>query len=171
MKFDHSKFKLIKAFAFDVDGVLTDGKVLVTDQGEFLRIMSVRDGQAMKIALLSGYLIFIITKGASLGVRNRLELLKVTEVYDKVTNKLDIIKEIILKYGLIPEEILYMGDDLPDLDVFGEVGIAACPYDAVEEVIEQANFISDKKGGEGCVRDVVQRVLKSQGNWYNKANL
>jgi 3-deoxy-D-manno-octulosonate 8-phosphate phosphatase (KDO 8-P phosphatase) len=169
--FDHEKFKKITTFAFDVDGVLTDGKVLITEQGEFLRTMSVRDGQAMKLALLSGYKIFVITKGASLGVRTRLELLNITGVYDKVTDKKAAIKDIKKSYDLTSDEILYMGDDLPDLDVFDDVGIAACPDDAVEEVINASDFISEKKGGEGCVRDVIQRVLKSRHDWYDKTKV
>jgi 3-deoxy-D-manno-octulosonate 8-phosphate phosphatase (KDO 8-P phosphatase) len=169
--FDHSTFVPIKAFIFDVDGVLTDGKVLVTEQGEFLRSMSVRDGQAMKIAIKSGYSMYIITKGASVGVRKRLEILGITGIYDKLPEKVTAMKDILFKSGLQKEEILYMGDDLPDLALKPYVGVFACPNDAVPEVLASSDYISSIKGGDGCVRDVIEKVLKLHNNWYNEAHL
>ena len=169
--FDHSKFSKIKAFILDVDGVLTDGKVMVTDSGEFWRTMSVRDGQAMKIALKSGYNIYIITKGWSSGVRKRLEILGVTGVYDKLQEKESAMKDILSNSTLAKEEILYMGDDLPDLALLPYSGIFSCPADAVPEVLEKADYISSLKGGDGCVREVIEKVLKLHGNWYNEAHL
>lgn len=169
--FDHSKFTKIKAFILDVDGVLTDGKVMVTDNGEFWRTMSVRDGQAMKIALKSGYEIYIITKGWSSGVRKRLEILGVTAVYDRLQEKVSAMEDILSKSSLQKEEILYMGDDLPDLALHAYSGIFSCPNDAVNEVLDVADYISPFKGGDGCVRDVIEKVLKLHGKWYNEAYL
>lgn len=168
---DHAKFKSITTFILDVDGVLTDGKVLITEQGEFLRMMSVKDGQAMKLAIGSGYNIFIITKGASLGVRKRLEILGVSHVYDKVTNKLAALEEIMSNHNITQDQILYMGDDLPDIICLKKAGIAACPADAVPEVQEVSQYIAQAKGGDGCVREVIERVMKVQGKWYDPNHL
>ena len=169
--FNHSSFSTIKAFIFDVDGVLTDGKVLITEDGQFLRSMSVRDGQAMKIAIKTGYQMYIITKGASMGVRNRLELLGVSGIYDKLPEKVSAMQDILQKTGLQKEEILYMGDDLPDLALLPYVGVFTCPNDAVPEVLDKAHYISSIKGGDGCARDVIEKVLKLHNNWYNEAYL
>lgn len=168
---DHAKFTNITTFILDVDGVLTDGKVLITEQGEFLRMMSVKDGQAMKLAIGGGYNIFIITKGASLGVRKRLEILGVNNVYDKVTNKLVALEEIMLKHEITQDQILYMGDDLPDIICLQKAGIAACPADAVPEVQKISHYIAQAKGGDGCVREVIERVMKVQGKWYDPNHL
>jgi 3-deoxy-D-manno-octulosonate 8-phosphate phosphatase (KDO 8-P phosphatase) len=169
--FNHASLLPIKAFVLDVDGVLTDGKVLVTEHGEFLRTMSVRDGQAMKIAIKSGYQMYIITKGASIGVRKRLEILGVTGIYDKLSEKVSAIQDVLATTNLMKEEILYMGDDLPDLTVLPYVGVFTCPNDAASEVLEKADYVSSIKGGDGCVRDIIEKVLKLHGNWYNEAHL
>ena len=162
---DHSDFLSIRALVFDVDGVLTDGTVMVSEEGHLLRTMNVNDGQAIKFALDAGYIVAIITKGKSKGVKNRLEDLGINAIYDNLTYKLDSLKELINHHKLEKEEILYMGDDIPDLDIIDHVGIFSCPSDACPEVISRANYISPYKGGETCVREVIRRVMKIQGKW------
>lgn len=164
-KMDHSKLNQIKAFFLDVDGVLTDGSVIVTEAGELLRTMSVKDGQALKYALDKGYFIAIITKGKSKGVRLRLQDLGIQHIYDNLSTKADTIRDIIETHDLKREEILYIGDDIPDLKAKDLVGVFACPSDAEPEVLHNADYISPKGGGKGCVRDVLRRVLKIQSNW------
>jgi 3-deoxy-D-manno-octulosonate 8-phosphate phosphatase (KDO 8-P phosphatase) len=163
---DHSLFKRITTLVFDVDGVLTDGSVIVKEDGDLLRIMNVKDGQAIKIALNRGFRIAIITKGSSLGVRKRLEMLGVTDIYDQLLEKTSAMDDLIKKYQLNKSEILYMGDDLPDLVLKNRVSLFCCPNDATFDVIEQADFISPIIGGRGCVRNVIERVLKIQDSWY-----
>jgi 3-deoxy-D-manno-octulosonate 8-phosphate phosphatase (KDO 8-P phosphatase) len=162
---DHSKFNQIKAFFLDVDGVLTDGSVIVTETGGLLRTMNVKDGQALKYALDKGYLIAIITKGKSKGVRLRLAGLGIKHIHDNLTSKAETIRDLIQIHNLKKEEILYMGDDIPDLKAKDLVGIFACPSDAEPEVLKNADYISPKGGGKGCVREVLRRVLKIQSNW------
>jgi 3-deoxy-D-manno-octulosonate 8-phosphate phosphatase (KDO 8-P phosphatase) len=162
---DFSKLYHITTFLFDVDGVFTDGNVIVTEAGEMLRTMSTRDGQAVKIALDAGYKVIIITKGFSEGVRKRFEVLGVTEVYDRLKEKTTAFNDACEKYNLNKEELLYMGDDIPDLPLMDMVSIATCPADAISEVIDKADYISPYKGGQGCVRDIVEKVMRLQGKW------
>jgi 3-deoxy-D-manno-octulosonate 8-phosphate phosphatase (KDO 8-P phosphatase) len=161
---DFSKFKQIDTFIFDVDGVLTNSKLLITEKGELLRTMNVRDGQAIKMALNKGYKIGIITKGASSGVKIRLEVLGIQYIMDKVLDKMDALNQLIEK-GFDPSTSLYMGDDVPDLALLGKVKIFTCPYDASPEVLTKSEYISSQNGGEGCVRELIQKVLSIQDNW------
>lgn len=162
---DHSKFNRIKAFLFDVDGVFTNSQVLVQDDGSLLRMMNVRDGQGVKIALEAGYHIAAITKGRSPGVHLRLKDLGLEEVYDGLSEKTLVYAKFMAKHRLSAEEVLYMGDDIPDMDLFSKVGVAACPNDAAHEVLDSADYISPLKGGEGCVREILEKVMRIQGNW------
>ena len=162
---DHSRFNHIKAFFLDVDGVLTDGSVIITETGGLLRTMNVKDGQALKYALDEGYFIAIITKGRSKGVRSRLKDLGITAIYDNLTSKRDTIKTLIEQHQFKPEEVLYMGDDIPDLRAKDLVGVFACPSDAVPEVLKNADYVSSIAGGQGCVREIIRRVLKIQSKW------
>ena len=162
---DYSKFSKINAFIFDVDGVLTDGGLLITEKGEFLRRMHVRDGAAIKMALRKGYRVAIITKGNSVGVRDRLIFLGADPVFDKVSDKEKALKEIEANHGIDPMKSVYMGDDLADIVVFDKVLLSSCPKDASPEAIKKAEFVSPKNGGEGCVRDIIERVMKVQGKW------
>lgn len=162
---DHQLFNHITTFVFDVDGVFTNSEVLVMENGDLLRTMNTRDGQAVKIALEAGYHLAIITKGFSTGVRKRFELLGITNIYDKVSDKTDALVDLTEKLSIQKHEIIYMGDDIPDLPVMDLVGIAACPHDAVPEVIKKADFISLHRGGYGCVREVIEKVMKIQGKW------
>ncbi|MBK8388111.1 MAG: HAD hydrolase family protein [Saprospiraceae bacterium] len=162
---DHSKFNAITTFIFDVDGVFTDGSLLVTEQGEFLRIMNTRDGQGIKFALDAGYKVFVITKGASTGVKKRFQLLGLTEIFDMVQDKGIALSEIKDRYQIGQDEILFMGDDIPDLLIFPFVGISACPADAANDVLCKADYISPLEGGKGCVREIVEKVMRIQDKW------
>ncbi len=162
---DYSKLEKIDTFIFDVDGVFTDGSILITEDGEFLRKMSVKDGQAVKIALQKEYNIYVITKGASSGVRKRLEILGISEIYDKVEDKMKVLNNLRQSGKVDLQKALYMGDDLPDIPVLKEVLLPCCPADAIPEVIHVSEFISSKNGGEGCVREILEKVLKAQDNW------
>lgn len=158
-------FRQIKAFVFDVDGVLTNNEVLVTEQGEQLRTMNIRDGLALKHAIQSGYPIAIITGGQSAGVAKRLQGLGIHDIYLGQQSKVAAFESFIEKHGLHAEDVLYMGDDLPDYPVMRRVGLAACPHDAIHELFAIAAYVSPYPGGAGCVRDVIEKVLRLQGKW------
>ena len=162
---DHQLFNQITTFVFDVDGVFTNSEVLVMENGDLLRTMNTRDGQAVKIALEAGYNMAIITKGFSTGVRKRFDLLGIEHIYDKVNNKTEALADLMIKLSVQQNEILYMGDDIPDIQVLGQVGVSSCPHDAVPEVMQKVQYISAFKGGNGCVRDVIEKVMKIQGKW------
>lgn len=155
----------IKTFIFDVDGVLTDGSILISTHGELLRSMDIKDGYAMKHALNKGFSVCVISGGKNEGVRNRLKNLGVTDIYLGCENKSEQMDEFLDIYNIKPEEVLYMGDDIPDLYPMKKVGIACCPQDAAPEIKEISHYISHKKGGKGCVRDIIEQVLKVQGKW------
>jgi 3-deoxy-D-manno-octulosonate 8-phosphate phosphatase (KDO 8-P phosphatase) len=159
-------FKKIKTFIFDVDGVLTDGNLLVTEAGELLRTMNSKDGYAMKHALENGYKICIITGGKSDGVVLRLKGLGLTDIFYKVGDKVPVFNQYITENSLNADEILYMGDDMPDYEVMQLVGLPTCPQDAVSDIINIAKYVSPLKGGEGCVRDVIEKVMKLQDLWF-----
>ena len=165
MALNHSLFKDIKMFIFDVDGVFTDTIVLITDDGKLLRSMTVRDGSAIKKAINAGYKVTVITKGSSVGVKERLLALGIHDVYDKVDDKLPIFKEIISKYKVPASACLYMGDDNADIVVLKEVGLPTCPVDAIPDVQDVSAYISPLGGGRGCVRDVIERTMRIQGTW------
>ncbi|MEK6450820.1 MULTISPECIES: KdsC family phosphatase [Myroides] len=156
----------ITTFIFDVDGVLTDGNVHVAQDGSLLRDMSIRDGYAIKAAIENGYQVCIISGGSNDGVRIRLQNLGVKEIYMAVPNKVTVFKEIIAKYNLNPENILYMGDDIPDYHIMHEVALPTCPQDAVPEIKRVAKYISHVNGGKGAARDVIEQVMKTQQKWF-----
>ena len=155
----------ITTFIFDVDGVLTNGKVLITSEGEMYREMDTKDGYALKCALDQGFKVCIISGGTNEGVRNRLRALGIYDIYLGAHHKGDPFQDLLDSYELSPDEILYMGDDMPDIEVMEQVAVAACPQDAVADVKAVSNYISNKKGGEGCVRDIVEQTLRVQGKW------
>ncbi|MEC4117049.1 KdsC family phosphatase [Myroides phaeus] len=156
----------ITTFIFDVDGVLTDGNVHVAQDGSLLRDMSIRDGYAIKAAIENGYQVCIISGGSNDGVRIRLQNLGVKEIYMAVPNKVTVFKEIISKHNLNPENILYMGDDIPDYHIMHEVALPTCPQDAVPEIKRIAKYISHVNGGKGAARDVIEQVMKTQQKWF-----
>lgn len=159
------KFKEIEVVISDVDGVFTNNQMLVTETGEFLRTFHVKDGLAVKKANQAGIRFFAITGGSSQGVKVRLDGLGFEEVHLGISDKLALYESIIEKHGLDEGKILYLGDDLPDYPVMRRVGMPVCPQDAVPEVLEVAQYVSPKPGGEGCIRDVLEKMLRIQGKW------
>lgn len=159
--------KNVKTFIFDVDGVMTNGIVYLGAGGELIRNMNVKDGYALQLAVRKGYRIIIISGGNSEAVRKRFELLGVKEIFLGVSRKITVFENIISKYNINPDEILYMGDDIPDYEVMSKVGVPACPSDAVEEIKSVSKYISSFGGGEGCVRDVLEQVMKVQDTWFD----
>ncbi len=155
----------INTFVFDVDGVLTDGSLLVTTDGELLRSMNVKDGFAIKTAIDNGFNICIISGGSNSGVKRRLEVLGVESVHLGVKNKSEVLDNYLSTRGISNEQVLYMGDDIPDVAVMQKTALPCCPQDAVPEVKHVSKYISHKNGGKGCVRDVIEQVLKVQGCW------
>lgn len=159
------RFRNIDTFIFDVDGVLTNSELIVLENGHLLRKMNTRDGYAMKRAVEMGYRVCIITGGGSSGVIHRLKGLGINDIYSKVDKKMDAFDEYIYAYDIDPANIIYMGDDVPDYDVMRRVGLPCCPYDATSEILEISQYVSPRNGGQGCVRDVIEKVLKIQGTW------
>ena len=157
--------KSISTFVFDIDGVLTDGSLLVMDNGLMVRKMNVKDGYALQLAIKKGYNILILSGGNSPEARLRLEKLGVRDILMQVEDKLEKLKTLANRLGVKKEEILYMGDDIPDYEVMQYCGLACCPADAVAEIKRISQYISPLKGGEGCVRDVIEKVLKLQNRW------
>lgn len=156
----------ITTFIFDIDGVLTDGSVHITPTGEMLRIMNIRDGFAMKAAVESGYNVCVISGGKNEGVRIRLRNLGITDIHLGTSDKVETFKEYIELYGINAEEVLYMGDDIPDFHVMKLVGLPTCPQDASPEIKAISKYISHKKGGKGAVREVIEQVMKVQDKWH-----
>ncbi len=157
--------KNVRLFVFDVDGVLTDGSIILLENGEQARQMNIKDGYALQLAIKHGYEILIISGGNSNAVKGRLEKLGIQHIFLGVNNKKDLLLNFIAKHNFKREETLYMGDDVPDVLPMREVGIACAPADAANEIKNLAHYISPALGGKGCVRDVIEKVLKLNGHW------
>ena len=157
----------ITTFIFDYDGVLSDSGVIVIENGEALRRTHVKDGYALQLASKLGYKIVVISGGRGEGMRKRLEMFNPTAIFLGVHNKQEVLEEFLERHKISPDECLYMGDDIPDYFPMKYVALACCPADAAIEIQEISHYISDKKGGEGCVRDVIEQVLKSQDKWMS----
>ena len=157
----------ITTFIFDVDGVLTDGKVILY-KDEVVRSLSSRDGYAMQYAAKMGYTILILTGGSSNSVKERLLLLGVKEVILSAKNKKQEYELLRSNYSFTNEQVLYMGDDIPDYQVLKEVGVATCPQDAVAEIKAICDYQSPFNGGQHCVRDVIEQTLRVQGKWFQE---
>lgn len=155
----------ITTLIFDVDGVLTNGIVTIMPDGEMIRNMNIKDGYALKSAVNAGFNVCIISGGTNEGVRTRLANLGIKDIYLGAHNKIKQYNELVEKYNLKPENVLYMGDDVPDFPVMKLVGMPCCPNDAAREIQQVSKYISDKKGGEGCVRDVIEQIMRVQGKW------
>ena len=155
----------INTFIFDVDGVLTDGSVLLLPTGEQVRKMNNKDGFALQHAVKKGYKVVIISGGSSEAVRLRLNGLGVKDIFLKVDNKVEVFKKYVAEHQLQKESILYMGDDIPDYEVMQLCGVTTCPKNAAIEIKGISDYISDKNGGEGCVRDIIEQVLRCNGDW------
>lgn len=157
--------KKIKAFAFDVDGVLSPSVIPTDENGTPVRMVNIKDGYALQLAAKTGYKLIIITGGDSVAVKKRYEALGIKDIYLKAGMKLPLLEEWMLRNNLAAEEVLYMGDDIPDLQCMRVAGLPCCPHDAAVEVRETSLYISPFSGGYGCVRDVVRQVLIAHGNW------
>jgi 3-deoxy-D-manno-octulosonate 8-phosphate phosphatase (KDO 8-P phosphatase) len=171
MKSYKEKLSAITTFIFDVDGVLTNGEVILFEN-QVVRTLNSKDGYALQYASKLGYNIFIITGGDSQEVKKRLLNLGIKEVHLKSSNKLDVYETIKNTFKLTDEEVLYMGDDIPDYDVMSQVGVACCPQDACPEIKSVSHYQSPIFGGKGCVRDVIEQTLRVQGKWFgNEAKI
>ena len=158
-------FQPIRTFVFDMDGVLTDGGVWVLEDGEQVRRMHTRDGYALQLAVRQGYRVVVISGGNSAAARLRLTKLGITEVHMSIDDKLAVLQQYMTGHGLDPQTVLYMGDDIPDYRPMEAVGLPCCPADAATEILRVSRYISPVRGGEGCVRDVIEKVLKLNDHW------
>jgi 3-deoxy-D-manno-octulosonate 8-phosphate phosphatase (KDO 8-P phosphatase) len=166
MSFFKDDLKRIKALLFDVDGVLSSDTSPVDVNGDPMRTANVKDGFAIRLALDAGFTVGVITGGAQESVRLRHKKLGITYYYDNVRDKVEALQDFINKTGITAQEILFMGDDLVDLGIMQRVGIATCPADAVPEIKLISRYVSDRKGGTGCVRDIIEQVMRAQGKWF-----
>ncbi len=160
--------KNIKLFVLDVDGVLTDGNILLFDDGQAARRMNIKDGYALQLAIKKGYEILIISGGSSEAVRIRLKRLGIKNIHLAVKNKAAILLQFIADNEFTWPQIMYMGDDIPDVQCMQMAGVACAPADAVPEVKAVAQYISPYTGGAGCVRDVIEKVLKLNSHWNDE---
>jgi len=159
------QFKQITTFVFDVDGVLTDGTLFVFDDGQFVRRMNIKDGFALQLAVKKGYRVAIISGGTSDAVTQRLNKLGIQDVFMQVTDKKAKLTAYAQQYNLKWHEVLFMGDDIPDYEVMKQVGVPCAPADAAMEIRQIAKYIAQLPGGQGCVREVIEKVLKLNNNW------
>ncbi|MFI5155155.1 MAG: KdsC family phosphatase [Chitinophagales bacterium] len=158
-------FNPITAFAFDVDGVLTDGKILLFENGEHARTMNIKDGYALQLAIKKGYHVVVISGAVSAAVKLRLNKLGIEAVFMGIQDKKDFLDTYLTENNLNWKDLLFMGDDIPDHAAMLNAGLACAPADAVPEIRHIARYISTSRGGEGCVRDVIEKVLKLNGHW------
>ena len=159
------KFKSIKTFVFDVDGVLTDGTLLILNDGQMARHMNIKDGYALQLAVKKGYRVVIISGGTCDAIKERLQKLGITDCFLKIDNKKEKLVEYVAEHELSWDEILFMGDDIPDYVPMQLTGLPCCPADAVAEIKQISHYISPVQGGKGCARDVIEKVLKLNGHW------
>lgn len=164
-------FKNITCFVLDVDGVLTDGSLLLLDDGQQARKMNIKDGYALQLAVKKGYRILIISGGSSEAVRLRLQKLGVTDFHFNIKNKTETLLSYVQQHQLSWPQVLYMGDDVPDLKAMQMAGLACCPEDAVPEIKAISHYASDKKGGDGCVRDVLEKTMKLNDHWTHEEDI
>ncbi|MEI6456199.1 MAG: HAD hydrolase family protein [bacterium] len=157
----------INTFIFDYDGVMTDGSVIMTSDGEAYRISNVKDGYALQLAIKKGYRVAVISGAHSASMIHRMNAVMVTDLFLGVENKITVYHEYLEKHNLSASQVLFMGDDIPDYALMLEAGVSTCPSDAAEEIKSVAKYISHFPGGKGCVRDVIEQVLKVQGKWMN----
>ena len=158
----------VDTFIFDYDGVMTDGKVILMENGQPLRMANVKDGYVLQLIIKLGYNVVIISGGFSRSMENRFETLGIEDVFLGTKNKKEVLTKYLDKHKIDPKHVVYMGDDIPDFNVMKMVGIPVCPADASEEIRDISIYISDKDGGQGCVRDIIEQVLKVQGKWMSE---
>ena len=161
------RLKKIKAFVFDVDGVLTDGGILSTVEGELYRTFDSKDGFGFRMAYMHGYHLGIITGGNSQSIRMRFRTCGVPpeDIYMNSRKKMDDFEDFCARHSLAPEEVMYFGDDLPDIPVLKACGCGVCPSDAVQEAKDAADYVSDMPGGKQCVRKTLEMVMRQHGTW------
>ncbi len=157
----------ITTFCFDVDGVFTNGIVMLMDNGEQLRTANVRDGYAVQLAVKKGYRVVIISGGRQEAVRKRFEGLGVKDVFLGAEDKVKVFEEYIATHDIDPETVCYMGDDIPDYKVMQKVGLPCCPANAVQEIKSVSKYVSPQNGGDACVRDILEQTMKAQGKWMD----
>lgn len=162
----YSKLKNIKCVVLDVDGVLTSGDILVTDEGSQLRTFNVKDGYAIQYAIKQGLDLFVITGAKSQGVKLRFEGLGVKETFLGISDKWTLLQQLLEKYNHNPTDVLFIGDDMPDYVCMQQVGIAVAPADAVEDIKKISDYVSKLKGGEGVAREILEKMLRLQGKWH-----
>lgn len=160
-------FSSIKALVFDIDGVLSDGSVTLMPGGEQIRKMYVKDGYALQLAVKKGYHVAVISGGNSEQSKTRLQGLGIQHIYLKSRHKLEDLREFMAIYNLTDNQVLYMGDDIPDFEVMQHVGLPTCPSDASPEIKTLSKYISPFSGGHGCVRDVIEKVMRTQDQWFD----
>lgn len=157
----------ITTFIFDYDGVLTEGIVMLTEDGEPLRSANVRDGYALQLAVKKGYRVAVISGGNSPSMSRRLTSLGITDIFLGVQHKVQVFEKYLEDNNIDPSEVVYMGDDIPDFHAMKRAAVPACPADAAEEIRAISKYISHFNGGKGCVRDIIEQVLKLQNKWMN----
>ncbi|QKJ29600.1 HAD-IIIA family hydrolase [Mucilaginibacter mali] len=157
----------ITTFVFDVDGVLTDGGVFVSDSGERMRQYNIKDGYALQLAVKCGYRVCAISGAGSESIRIRLNGLGINDVFIGCKDKVATLNDYLSANQIDLQTVMFMGDDIPDLKIMQQVGLPVCPADAVEDIKAISTYISPIAGGKGCVRDVIEKVLKVQGKWLN----
>ncbi len=157
----------VKAFVFDIDGVLSTQTIALSVWGLPLRTVNLRDGYAIQLAVKKGYKVGVISGANSKEYVKRLKTLGVNDIYLNSRTKTESMKELVARWNMDPRNVLYMGDDIPDFNVMKMVGLPACPADADSEIKQIAVYISDKRGGEGCVRDVIEQALRLHNNWMD----
>lgn len=160
------KLQPIRAFVFDFDGVMTDGSVWVYADRETVRAGNIKDGFAIQYAVKKGYMVAVISGATSASIDNRMQMLGVEQCYTGCGNKIEAYEQFLKQNNLADHEVLYMGDDLPDYPVLRRVGVSACPADAATEIKEISDYVSYYNGGHGCVRDVIEQVLRLHGKWF-----
>jgi 3-deoxy-D-manno-octulosonate 8-phosphate phosphatase (KDO 8-P phosphatase) len=164
-------FKQVTTFVFDVDGVLTDGTLIVLPGGLMARKMNVKDGYALQLAVKRGYDVAVISGGASEEVAERLAKLGIKEVFMRVIDKVSVLESYLSTKNISWQQTLYMGDDIADLEVMKKAGVACCPADAVVEIKEVSAYISNLNGGYGCAREAIEKVLKLRGDWKEDTHI
>ena len=165
------QFSQVKCFAFDVDGVLTDGSILLLDDGQMARRMNTKDGYALQLAVKKGYAVIVISGGGNEGVRERLYKLGITDVYINATDKKAVLQGFLQEKNIDPASVLFMGDDIPDYEAMQICGLPCCPSDAAAEIKIVSKYIAGLGGGRGCVREVIEKVLKLAGHWHKDTSI
>lgn len=162
------QLKHITTFIFDIDGVLTDGSIIASDSGEYLRTFNIKDGYALQLAVKKGFHVCILSGGRGAAMQKRFEGLGIHNIFLGVSDKVAVYNSLLANYKLTATEVLYMGDDIPDLKVMQLVGLATCPADAVPEIKAISQYISPFNGGKTAVRDIIEKVLKVQNKWFDE---